>query len=135
MRRCSNLVKKCITLSLQTWAQVLLFLHIYYKISSLTQKWILYQCVKSDTVETMYTTESLISNFLNSELCTDYASAKFADLTFFADFICIFKQCTCSNGITNSFRTLPLLSRNKSQTCARSQVLRKKIQHAMHTTD
>ena len=36
----------------------------------------------------------------------------------------------CRNGITNSIRTLPLLLRNKSQTCARSQVLRKKIQRA-----
>ena len=42
---------------------------------------------------------------------------------------------SCSNRITNSFRTLPLLLRNKSQTCARSQVLRKKIQRAMYTTD
>ena len=37
----------------------------------------------------------------------------------------------CWNGIKNSLRTLPLLSRNKSQTCARSQVLRKKIQRAI----
>ena len=44
-------------------------------------------------------------------------------------------QRKCSNGITNSFRTLPLLLQNKSQTCARSQVLRKKIQRAMYTTD
>ena len=47
----------------------------------------------------------------------------------------LYRYSTCSNGITNSLRTLPLLSRNKSQTCARSQVLRKKIQLAMHTTD
>ena len=41
----------------------------------------------------------------------------------------------CWNGIKQFPRTLPLLLWNKSQTCARPQVLRKKIQHAMQTTD
>ena len=44
-------------------------------------------------------------------------------------------EADCWNGIKQFPRTLPLLSRNKSQTCARPQVLRKKIQHAMQTTD
>ena len=47
----------------------------------------------------------------------------------------LLRLSNCWNGIKNSLRTLPLLSQNKSQTCARSQVLRKKIQHAMQTTD
>ena len=42
----------------------------------------------------------------------------------------------CNNGITNSSRiTLPLLLKNKSQTCAKKQVLQKNIQRAMYTAD
>ena len=76
-------------------------------------------------------------NFFNCASCSSVDKLGKDYITLKSYIICLFiRQRWCSNGITNSSRiTLPLLLRNKSQTCAKKQVLRKKIQHAMYTAD